>query len=514
MELSFVIKALQRRWWVIVLFSLLGAVPGALVDDSGPVEFRSDAVLLISPPSTGDTILFQTDPDRYVQGQLNVLSSISLAEDVARAIGDQTVSAVRNSTTFEQLNETDIVVVSSSSADPERARTVAQAFVEAYLNLQRQSTINEQAPEIQALEERLTELQDDLAAVNAVITERMLRFVIDGNSIPSIQSVVPAEAAQRELLTQEIGQVQTLRNDLQFRGLLEVNTEIVQDASFPTVPVAESNSILIIGGYIIGAMLGVVVALVWAQFSRYVIDEASTSDVTGQPAVGSLSRSRSLRQAPLLAAQHARGRTPQTLAQLAVRAEALGSVDRPLVIAVIGPRLGAGATTTSLAMAGRFAQQGSLVTLLDADDRDRTLSQLHPPLENAGLSELVECIENEQDVESDNVLTPTELGGVNVIGQGEEMSVLRRANARAVVQTAAQFGDVLIVDGGPLLGSAAVIEAVRHADAIVLTIPLNKQLRSQLNDVVTQLGTDRSKLLTVINEPTEPSFFSRFRDEE
>ena len=197
-----------------------------------------------------------------------------------------------------------------------------------------------------------------------------------------------------------------------------------------------------------------------------------------------------------------------------MRAEALGSVDRPLVIAVIGPRLGAGATTTSLAMAGRFAQQGSLVTLLDADDRDRTLSQLHPPLDNAGLSELVECIENEQDVEADSVLTPTELGGVNVIAQGEEMSVLRRANARAVVQTAAQFGDVLIVDGGPLLGSAAVIEAVRHADAIVLTIPLNKQLRSQLSDVVTQLGTDRAKLLTVINEPTQPSFLARFRDED
>ncbi len=510
MELSFVIKALQRRWWIIVLFSLLGAVPGALLDDGTSLDFQSDAVLIVSPPSTSGTITFLSEPDRYVQGQLNVLSSVSLAEDVARAVGDDTVSPVRNATTFEQVNDTDVVVIQSRSPDPERAQQVAQAFAEAYLNLQVESTNASQSGNIAALDERLGEITAELGTINATIESEMARFVITGENIPGIEAVLPAEATRRAQLQDEFSEVQSLRNELQFRGLLEVNTAIVQNASFPTTPISESNSILIIAGYVLGAMFGVVVALVWAQFSPYLIDEVSTTEITGQPVVGTLSRSRAMRQTPLLAAQQARGRTPQTLAQLAVRAEALGSVDRPLVIAVVGPRQGAGATTTSLAMAGRFAQQGSLVTLLDADDRDRSLSTLHPATDNGGLAELVECIENELDVEADHVLTPTELGGVNVIAQGEEMAVLRRANARAVVQTAAQFGDVLIVDGGPLLGSAAVIEAVRHADAIVLTVPLTQQLRSQLSDVITQLGADRAKLLTVINEPTQARFWDRF----
>ena len=513
MELSFVVKALQRRWWIIVLFSLIGAIPGSLVGNDDSADFQSEAVLIVSPPSTSGTFTFLAEPDRYVQGQLNVLSSVSLAEDVARVLGDDTVSSVRNNTSFTQVDDTDIVVIESRSPDPERAQQVAQAFAEAYLNLQRESTNASQSGNINALEARLTEIEAELAVVNEAIDDAMLQFLLSGDAVPAVSSVVPAEAARRQLLLDEFGQVQSLANDLRFRGLLEVNTAIVQNASFPTVPLSNSNRLLVVGGYVLGAMLGLVVALVWAQFSPYLIDEVLTSEVTGQPVVGTLSRSRALRQTPLLAAQQARGRTPQTLAQLAVRAEALGSVDRPLVIAVVGPRLGAGATTTSLAMAGRFAQQGSLVTLLDADDRDRTMSQLHPATDNGGLAELVECIENEEDVEADNVLTPTELGGVNVIAQGEEISVLRRANARAVVQTAAQFGDVLIVDGGPLLGSAAVIEAVRHADAIILTVPLTQQLRSQLSDVVTQLGADRAKLLTVVTEPTTVRFWDRFLPE-
>ena len=137
MELSFVVKALQRRWWIIVLFSLIGAVPGSLVGNDDSAEFQSEAVLIVSPPSTSGTITFLSEPDRYVQGQLNVLSSVSLAEDVARAIGDDTVSPVRDNTNFTQIDDTDVVVIESRSNDPERAQRVAQAFAEALEGYQR-----------------------------------------------------------------------------------------------------------------------------------------------------------------------------------------------------------------------------------------------------------------------------------------------------------------------------------------------------------------------------------------
>jgi Mrp family chromosome partitioning ATPase/capsular polysaccharide biosynthesis protein len=510
MELSFVIKALQRRWWIIVLFSLLGAIPGSLAGDSDVIEFRSDAALLVSPP-TSSTIFPSGDPDRYVQGQLTVLGSQSLLDEVALIIGDDDTGQLVRDLKFKQVGDTDVVVVTSTHPSPERARVVANAFVQTYVATQIANARDSQQPDIDALNEVLREKQEELNQVNATIENAMRVYVLNP-PVPPVNAIVPGASSSQQLLVDEINRIQIAQNELDLAGRLRVNTEIIQQAGNP-IPVESSNSTLIIGGYVLGAMLGVVVALVWAQFSPYLIDEGSTSDVTGQPTVGTLTRSRVMRTNPLLASQQARGRTPQTLAQLAVRSEALGSVTRPLVIVAIGPRVGAGATTTALAMAGRFSQQGSLVTVLDADDRDRTLSRQHATPDLGGLAELVSCIDDERDVNTEAVLSPTELGSVNVIGQGDELTVLRRANTQAVIQTAAQFGDVLIVDGGPLLGSAAVIEACRHADAIVLSVPLQRQLRSQLSDVVLQLGADRSKLLTVVNEPVAQRFWHRlFKD--
>ncbi len=509
MELSFVIKALQRRWWVIVLFSLLGAIPGSLLDRGDQQEFQSDAVLLVSPPTTSQTNAFFGDPDRYVQSQLNVLRSLSLASRVAEQLGAEPDSGIARFTTFRQINDTDVVIVSTTHAEGELAKSITQAFVDTYIASQRESAQAVQADDIEAFNSRIAAIEEELAAANEAIAEAARPYLSFGDgAVPNIDVIAPADAANRQLLIDELNLVQTAKNDFELLARLRVNTEIVQNASDP-FPVESSSSVLIIGGYLFGAMLGVVVALVWAQFSPYLIDEVSVSEVTGQPVVGTLTRSRTLRNNPLLASQQGRGRVPQTLAQLAVRSEALGSVSRPLVIACIAPRPGAGATTTSLALAGRFAQQGSLVIVLDADDRDRSLSRRHPSPGIGGLAELVDCVEREADCEADRVLTPTELGGVNVIAQGEEHSVLRRANANAVVRTAALFGDVLIIDGGPLLGSAAVIEICRHADAIVLAVPLQKQHRGQVADVVQQLGADRSKLLTVVNEPVSQGFLRR-----
>ncbi|MFV2038901.1 MAG: hypothetical protein ACC660_01520 [Acidimicrobiales bacterium] len=505
MELSFIIKALQRRWWIIVLFSLLGAVLGSLVDTNTDASYESVGLLLVSPPSDG-TITFLNNPDRYVQGQLTVLASLSLAEQVATAVGDPNADVVIKKVDFDQVTETDIIAVTSTSIDAERARLVAQTYIDLYIAGESQSAADSQQPDIQLFDDLLASLQEDLRVVNEAIQEAMRIFVLDDGPIPSVASIVPDEDAERALLIDQINRVQADRNELVLSSRLRTNSQVVQNANLPTSLTESSNSLLIIGGYIMGALLGVVVALMWAQFSPYLIDELSTAEVTGQPVVGTLTRSRTLRGNPLLAAQQARGRTVQTLGQLAVRSEALGSVSRPLVVVTIGPRQGAGATTTALAMAGRFAQQGAMVTVLDADDRDRTLSLRHGGEVEGGLNELVTCVEKEKDCKADRVLSPTELSGVNVIAQRDELSTLRRANAQAVIATAALFGDVLIVDGGPLLGSATVIEACHHADAIVMTIPLQKQLRTQLQDVIQQLGSDRSKLLTVVNEPTNQGF--------
>jgi hypothetical protein len=80
-ELSFIINAVKRRPWIIVLFVALGAAAGQLATPAAAPKYYSRAVLNVSPPSQSRVaVSFSNDPDRYVIGQLSVLNSAQLAE--------------------------------------------------------------------------------------------------------------------------------------------------------------------------------------------------------------------------------------------------------------------------------------------------------------------------------------------------------------------------------------------------------------------------------------------------
>lgn len=83
MELSLVLTALRRRWWLILLFTILGGIVGSIYAPTSEELYESRAVLLVSPPD-GASVSAQADPDRFVIGQLDILRSKTLADNVRR----------------------------------------------------------------------------------------------------------------------------------------------------------------------------------------------------------------------------------------------------------------------------------------------------------------------------------------------------------------------------------------------------------------------------------------------
>ena len=57
MELSFVISAVRRRWWLVVIFAVLGALAARELSKPGVTEYEANAVLLVQPP-TGTNVGF------------------------------------------------------------------------------------------------------------------------------------------------------------------------------------------------------------------------------------------------------------------------------------------------------------------------------------------------------------------------------------------------------------------------------------------------------------------------
>ena len=506
MELSFVLSALRRRFWVVSLFAFLGALPGLLTDPPVSNEYRSVADLVIQQPTQGNVAFLSSDPDRYVISQLSVLESAGLVQEVADLNG-LNPAEVREAIQIEQLPDTDVVEIQAVYTDPDIAQSIAQTYVDAYMNTL--ETDRSDQDELDRLNSEIQILQNRLSVLNTRIQDQMqpyldaLRREDPPPPVPAPSSVDPAAVTERDLAQAELRELISQKNLLISDSRLRVNTRVIQNATQPTEPLPAGGQFLLAGGLFAGAMLGVAAALAWARFSTKVLDEDTASEILGAPVVSEFPHYRSLARQPLAAFQSLPRSAMPVIDQLCVLAEAKASIDQPLSVVVVGTQRGAGATTLALAMAERFAAGGSSVVLVDADVRDPRITAIFNATADGGVPAVVANDGALIDQRGRSVFTRTMDPEVSVLGLGANrgQASLGRDTVASVLEAARRKAQIVVVDGGPALDLASTLQATALCDAVVLSVPLSRQKSDSLADLSRQLGSVREKLLPVVTSP-------------
>jgi Mrp family chromosome partitioning ATPase/capsular polysaccharide biosynthesis protein len=515
MELSFVISALRRRFWVVTLFALLGSLPGLTTDQVQSNTFESKAVLNIQAPTRTSLNVFSSDPDRYVQSQLSVLESESLAADVAADVSARTTQPLtaadlRTIVEIEHLPETDVVEITTTTDDPKKAQFISQAYADLYVaGLATTETDQEQR---QSLDKAISDLTNRLAGIDERIRLAMVDYLprkgdATPDPIPPTDIIDPDAASQRVRIQAELIDLTAKRNDLDLQSRLKVNTEVIDNAPLPLEAKPVRGNFLLAGGLLAGAIFGVIVALLWARFSTKVLDEVSAGEILGAPVVSELPHYRSLSRNPLAAFQALpRGAVP-TVDQLCVRAEALARIGEPLVVLVTGTMRSAGSTTLTLAMAERFAAGGASVVVIDGDVRDPRITALFNATADGGVPSVIANDGAITDHRGRSAFTRTMDPAVSVLGLGPNRgsAALRRDTVPAVLGAARRKAEIVVVDGGPVLDLASTLHFASVADAVVLAVPLARQKADALLDLARQLEPVSAKLLPVVTSPSRRS---------
>ena len=509
MELSFVLSALRRRFWVVSLFALLGALPGLLTDPPESNEYRSVAQLFIQQPTQGSSGFLTVDPNRYVIGQLSILGSAGLAEEVAARNG-VTIAVVREAVSIEQIPDTDVVQIEAIYTDQPTATGMAQAYVDVYLDgLETEST--DQA-ELDRLDREISILSNRLDVLNTRIQEAMAPFLANLRDdppppVPPASVVDPSAVTEKTLAESELRELNTAKNTLKSNSRLRVNTTQIQAATTPTETIPVAGQFLLAGGLFAGAMLGVVAALAWARFSTKVLDEVTASEILGAPVVSEFPHYRSLARQPLAAFQSLPRSAVPVIDQLCVLAEARARIDQPLAVVVVGTQRSAGATTLALAMAERFAGGGSSVVLVDADVRDPRITAIFNATSDGGVPSVVANDGALIDQRGRSVFTRTMDPEVSVLGLGSNRGAasLRRDTVASVLEAARRKAQIVVIDGGPALDLASTLQMTALADAVVMALPLSRQKNDALADLSRQLFEVRDKLLPVVTSPARRS---------
>ncbi len=503
MELSFVIAALRRNGWLVLVFALLGFFAAASLEPPR-TQFQSNGLLLLSPSGFDNGVAYANQPDRFVRSQIGVLEAEGLAERVAEAVNErsnleETAASVRRNTEITQELDSDIVVITTTTGRPERSQLIAQSYLDLYIANALETVQESSQPELDRLADDIDLVQSQLDDLNVQIQAAMAEYLPKASDetprpIPDIAAIDPDAATRFDNLRSELKSLTLSRLALETEVASSFNSIVVQNATLPEKPIGNSTGLLTAALVFVASTLGLIIALVWTRFSKRVLDELQAAEILGMPIVGEVDHSRSLRRSPLVAFDNLPSSLIPIIDQLSVRAEAMGSVNEPLTVAIVGTQRVAGTSTLATAMAGRFSAAEFEVVLVDMDASDPYLSEAFNGTQGEGLAAVF-------TPNPERAFSQTGRVGVTLLGRGQKAISIRRDLVSTVLEVAKTRAHIVIVDAGSVLDAAATVELCDLVDAVVLAVPLRRQEIRPLGHVARQFEPITKKVLPVVTHP-------------
>jgi succinoglycan biosynthesis transport protein ExoP len=243
------LRVLSRRRWLVVLCVLLGIGGGLAAGEARGPAYTSHAEVVIQPIGVSITGAgLDSASGVNVPTQQQVAGSAGVAELVRkRAQSQASTSQLLAGLSITAPAKSNVLTFSYTADKPEKARILAQAFAESYLELRR----------TQGTEtiERLTEIvKSRLTAV-----ETQLDKVQD--SLADAPKGSTAEQNATALYSTLSQQAVPLRNRLDELSTLVVDPgTVIMPASLPTRPDGFTLTEMLVSGALIGLLLGTILA--------------------------------------------------------------------------------------------------------------------------------------------------------------------------------------------------------------------------------------------------------------
>ena len=323
----------------------------------------------------------------------------------------------------------------------------------------------------------------------------------DLNTVLLTATVTDTSAERSYLIAQGLAtKFGSVVNEVDPIGPGQVVLRVISGPSLNPDPVSPKKTFNVIVGFVLGAALGIVIALL-----RQVLDStvrqpellrALTNDA---PVLGVIPFEASAKKAPLIVDKNSRSIRAEAFRHLRTSLQFL-DVERPVrVVVVTSSVAGEGKSTTATNLAISFADSGRRVLLIDADLRRPRLAEYLGMEHAVGLSNVLAG-----QVPVDDVLQTWGDSRLTVLFSGSlppnPSELLGGSRMAGLLDTLKKRFDVIILDTPPLLPVTDAAVAVANADGAVLVVRHGKTTRAQVvADVRTLTAVDARLLGTVLS---------------
>jgi receptor protein-tyrosine kinase len=472
-DLEHVLKVLRRRWWAVVLCTILTAGLALGLSLAQTKQYTAKASLLftnasVAQQASGVPAAGQTDP----QGQRNTnLALVQLGAAVAQQTARQldagiTAQQVQDAVTASLVGQSNVVSVAATWPDASLAARIANTYAQTFIQLQRR---NDQAT-----------VQQGINLVNQQL----------------------AALSQSQLRDTQGQSLQDHLESLRILKSMQNNTQLAQAAKVPTSPSspkAVRNAIL---GGILGFLVGIMLAFLLERFDRGLREPRDVEQAFHLPTLGLIPRGAT-----------GRGRGDATKRELEpfrmLRAHLrYFNVDRELrILLVTSAKPSEGKTTISTNLATAAAALGTRTLLVEADLRQPVLAQdlgLHRTVGLAGA--LVGAGSLQDPIEHLTVEDRTngQLGGrtLDVLQAGgvppNPTELLESRAMERLLAWAREHYELVVIDTPPLLVVSDTISLLKHVDGVVIVSRLGLSTRDSAEHLREQLHNLGAPVLGVV----------------
>jgi polysaccharide biosynthesis transport protein len=480
-EGSPVVKALLRRWWVIVLVALIAGAVGYELSNRQAKKYTATSGLLFLTSSLdqqllGKNVINTTDPTRDAATNQALVELPSVAKLVAKQL-NITAGRVLSDVSYGSDTTSDVLTVSATDENPVMAARIANSYVEQYIVFRKSAAISQ------------------LDTVETLIRSKLA-------AIPS--SKVNGTVGLTLITT---------KNELDLLKSAQTgNAQVVQTAGTPSSPSFPKPSKDGLLGLVLGFLVGGLVVALFAQRDRRIKTVAEVETIYGVPVIGMIPESRALR------GPGAVGSTREQEAFRMMRAQLrYFDVDRDIRrVAVTSADVGEGKSMISLNLA-RAAARGSdkSALLIEADLRRPSLGGMIGVDSAPGLAELLSQSQDLATGLRELVIRPEPIDEQD--GPGPRFDVLLAGGmapnpvelleSRRMVELldyADGEYDLVVIDTPPIGVVSDPIPLVHQVDGVIVVSRMGRSRRDHAARLMKQLRGLNALILGVAMNSFQP----------
>lgn len=491
---------LRRRKGLVVLVAfVITAVTVGLSARQSPTYQASAQVLLeaqsVDPVADGANN--GPTAERQLNNEVRQLESTKVREAVAEVYkGPLEVSMVKGAV---DANDADVISVSVSGRDPEEVSRLVNTYVDTYLKFRPQQQVaalletgNAVRVKVDELRKRVTEVSAPLVDLDARIAAATPAGVSVRNPLTTVSPAQVAQLAQvadlqrqRNVKFEELNpQLTSLQSQLAFyqdqldKVLLSAGIRqagelrLLAPATVPSSPVSPKplrNGVL---GLMIGALLGVGLALARDHLDDTLRDRATLETESKLPTLGVIPRFRTRRREPssevVTLSQHT-SPAAEAFRTLRTSVKFLRVEDGCCVLQITSANAGEGKTLTAMNLAVALAQAGDRTIVVGCDLRRPRLDELAHTPSGPGLTSILvgdaklhEAVERHENLD----LAILRTGPI----PPDPSELLSGKGTAALIQALRSAYEVVILDCPPLLPVTDALILAAYCDATLLVV--------------------------------------------